>query len=146
MRSALAAVAATSALLLIGACAGPDTTGPEAEASPTPEASATSESVDVLTTCRGYYDGGEHSIDHRVTTWASAVADPATDENLTELTIVRDRLDAQIRYAETGPAALLESVRAPFAASLEGEPADPENVVEATDAVQQMCTDAGYQR
>jgi|GEM_PF-4807639 len=145
MRPLLAATAAVSTALLLAACAGPDDAEPAAETSPTPEASTETEGgADTVTTCSGYYDGGELSIHHRVTTWTPEVAEPATEENTGELTIVRDRLDAQIRYADTEAAALLETIQAPFDTSLEGGSADPADVEESVAAFASFCADAGF--
>ncbi|MEG3615485.1 hypothetical protein [Isoptericola haloaureus] len=147
MRSLFAATAAVSAALLLTACAGPDSVEPAADSSPTPEASTETEgAVDIATTCAGYYDGGELSIDHRVTTWTPEVSSPATEENTAELTIVRDRLDAQIRYADTGPAAILQAIQEPFDDALNGTSGDQGAVEDAVTALEAMCDDAGFVR
>ena len=147
MRSLAASAAAVSTALLLAACAGPALTGPASETSPAPTfptASPETERVDILSTCRGYYEGGTQSIAQRVERWAPAVAHPATDDNAAELTTVRDRLGGQIRDAEPGPASFLKSVQKPFAAALDGRPADPQDVRDAAETVEQMCTESGY--
>ncbi|ANC32254.1 hypothetical protein [Isoptericola dokdonensis] len=145
MRTLVAATAALSAALLLAACAGPDTVEPAAETSATPEASTQSEgTVDALTTCRGYYDGGDLSIHARVTEWAPAVAEPATEENASELLIIRDRIDAQLRYADVQPAAILQTVQAPFTTAIEGGSADPTDVENAAAALAALCGETGY--
>ncbi|WP_402469816.1 hypothetical protein [Isoptericola aurantiacus] len=143
MRTLGAAAAALSFALLVSACAGPDSAEPAAASSASPEASATA-AADPTTTCAGYYDGGELSIHERVTTWTSAVAEPATEENQSELVIIQDRLSSQIRYAQDGPATLLEAIQEPFVTSIEGGSGDPSVVEESAAAFATLCDEAGY--
>ncbi|PFG44698.1 hypothetical protein ATJ88_3434 [Isoptericola jiangsuensis] len=145
MRTLVAATAALSAAFLLAACAGPDTVEPAAETSATPEASTQSEgTVDALTTCRGYYDGEDLSIHARVTRWTPAVAEPATEENGAELAIIRDRIDAQLRWADDEPAAILRTVQAPFVTAIEGGSAEPADVESAATALAVLCGETGY--
>jgi hypothetical protein len=149
MRTRSAAAAALPVVLLVAACADPNaarTTEVPASstATATVEADASTESVTPRSTCTSYYVGVSYSLDRKIQEWTSAVEQPATPESTAEISIIRDRLAAQIHDAEVGPAAILEGIHAPFAAWLDGGSADPADIVEASDAVDRMCDEVGY--
>ncbi|AEG45576.1 hypothetical protein [Isoptericola variabilis] len=148
MRKHLAAIAALSVVLL-GACAGPDqpgaATSPSASAS-VPEAPTESgpEPISTVQTCAGYYDGGEYSVDHRVTTWGPELGG-LDEEGGVQVTVVRDRLQSLLLYAndETTPA--LAAIQVPFQNALSNGAGNPEQVAEAAAAFRTLCEDAGYE-
>ncbi|GAA1982746.1 hypothetical protein GCM10009718_19980 [Isoptericola halotolerans] len=144
MRARSAAAAALPLVLLVTACADPNSVAvTDVSASPAVETHTPAESVTPRATCNGYYVGRSHSLDRKIRKWTTAVGEPATPEATAEISIIRDRLAAQIHDAEVGPAAILRGVHEPFAAWLDGGTADPAEIVEAADAVRRMCDEMG---
>ncbi|WP_277213555.1 hypothetical protein [Isoptericola croceus] len=149
MRTRLAAAAALPVVFLVTACADPDAARTtEVSASPTAEATVEdaerAERVSPRSTCNGYYNGRSHSLDRNIKKWTSAVAEPATAESTAAISVIRDRLAAQIHDAEPGPAAMLGTVHDPFSRWLDSGVADPADIVEATEAVRRMCDEVGF--
>ncbi len=149
MRNHLAATAAVSVVLVLAACSGPGqadgTATPSATAS-APESSTGSgpEPHSTVQTCAGYYDGGEYSVDHRVTTWGPQL-DALDEAGAVEVTVVRDRLSSLLLYAGDEAAPALEALRTPFQDALTGGAGDPAQAEEAAAALRAVCEDAGYE-
>jgi hypothetical protein len=147
MRTCLAASAALIAVLALAACSGPawsDDAAPAASSStssapviPGPEPISTAE------TCAGYYDGDELSLDHRVTTWGPQLGS-VEESAVVEVTIVRDRLDALLRYAGEETTPQLQAIQVPFKNALANGTGDPARVEEAAAGLRTTCEAAGY--
>lgn len=147
MRNHLAAAAAASVVLLLAACSGagqadgaatPSVTASESSAGSGPEPHST------VQTCAGYYDGGEYSVDHRVTTWGPQLE--ALDEaGAVEATVVRDRLSSLLLYADAEARPALEALRAPFQDALTDGAGDPQQAEGAAAELRALCEDAGYE-
>jgi hypothetical protein len=150
MRKYLAATAAASVALVVGACSGPDqadagtATSPSATGS-VPEAPTESgpEPVSTVQTCAGYYDGGEYSVDHRVTTWGPELGG-LDDDGKVQATVVRDRLASLLLYADDEITPALQAVQVPFQNALTNGVGSPEQAAEAAAALRPLCEDAGY--
>ncbi len=149
MRNHLASAAAVSVVLVLAACSGPGQT--DGAATPSAATSATESSTasgpephSTVQTCAGYYDGGEYSVDHRVTTWGPQV-DALDEAGAVEATVVRDRLSSLLLYAGDDTAPALEELRAPFQDALTDGAGDPGQVEEAAAAFRALCEDAGYE-
>jgi hypothetical protein len=148
MRNHLASAAAVSVVLVLGACSGPgqaDGTATPSATTSAPESSTASgpEPHSTVQTCAGYYDGGEYSVDHRVTTWGTQL-DALDEAGAVEVTVVRDRLSSLLLYADDETTSALEALRTPFQDALTDGEGDPEQVEEAATAFRALCEDAGY--
>ena len=151
MRKSLAATAALSCALLLAACSGTDqpddaaataTESPaEATGSPTPAV----EPVETVETCAGYFDGGEHSVDARVTEWGPRIGEELDDTGILEVTIVRDRIQSLLFYAGEETTPQLQAIQVPFENALTGTAGSPSAVEEAVAELRATCEDAGYE-
>jgi hypothetical protein len=151
MRKYLAATAAVSSALLLAACSGSgqgdDATSPAAEtsAAATPSATPTVERVDTTETCAGYFDGDEHSTANLVSTWAPKIGEELDDAGLVEVTIVRDRIQSLLFYANEDVTPQLQAIQVPFENALTGAAGSPSAVEDAVTEFRATCEDAGYE-
>jgi hypothetical protein len=146
MRTCLAASAALLAVLALAACSGParsDDAAPAAASASSAPATSGPEPNSTADICAGYYDGGELSVDHRVTTWGPQLAS-VEEAAVVEVTIVRDRLAALLRYANEETTPQLQAVQVPFENALANGTGDPAQVERAAAELRATCEAAGY--